>query len=85
MEEQKRRPLQEYFDDPYLFRDLILDEFVRSEQRRQSKNCSTVESWDVIAKEIEEDINRDQYPLMEVLTAFFVALGRAGKGETVEK
>lgn len=73
--------LQKYLaeSDEYNFMDLLMEDMVLEEQRRQSKNCRTVMSSAEIRKNMHDEIS---YELREFSSLLFRALQRAATGET---
>lgn len=73
--------IQEYLEnfDEYSFTDLMLRDLIDQEERRQSKNCSEVQSRDEIRASVERDFD---YDFMKLAVMIAKALSYAAKGET---
>lgn len=75
--------LQNYLKnfDEYSFTDLFLRDLINSEERRQSKNCSVVQSREEIEKTVREDMSGWHSPI-DLAVMIVQALSYAAKGET---
>lgn len=73
--------IQEYLEnfDEYSFTNLMLRDLIDQEERRQSKNCSEVQSRDEIRASVERDFD---YDFMKLAVMIAKALSYAAKGET---
>lgn len=80
-EEAQSSSLQKYLEesDEYNFMDLVLEDMVLEEKRRQSKNCETVMTSAAIRENVRDEIS---YELREFSSLLFRALQRAATGKT---
>ncbi|AFU64304.1 hypothetical protein KB816_002965 [Salmonella enterica] len=79
----KQPSIQQYLEnfDEYSFKDLLFKDLVEQEQRRQSKNCSEVQSSDEIREILEQEFEGTCDPI-GLAVMIVKALAYAAKGET---
>ncbi|WQZ19173.1 hypothetical protein HNGLIVSP_CDS0090 [Escherichia phage 241] len=79
----KQPSIQQYLEnfDEYSFKDLLFKDLVEQEQRRQSKNCSEVQSSDEIRQIVEQEFD-NMYDPIGLAVMIVKALAYAAKGET---
>ncbi|AGF89043.1 putative uncharacterised protein [Salmonella phage Vi01] len=79
----KQPSIQQYLEnfDEYSFKDLLFKDLVEQEQRRQSKNCSEIQSSDEIREILEQEFEGTCDPI-GLAVMIVKALAYAAKGET---
>lgn len=84
VEDKPKHNLQSYLQqefNEYNFHDIMLDDMIKQEQRRQGKNESSVDSYSDIREQVEQDLRDAAYNPLDLATLIVGALSRIARGE----